>query len=639
MPHSKVSCALIAAALTAASMFSSCSGKTENQSCSGPGLFTQVPLEYFNDSTKNVFLKGMKDAGVTVALVSLEDVFATGTERDSLMEALHDALLFFEKEGFRTGVWTNSLGYGNPRPLLDSLYPGLNMLVNFNGRTGDAVCSTDTLFLGLVRRTVQDFARAGAKFILMDDDLVQSVRPGFTCVCDNHLKLLEEATGRKYSREEVRDFFTGGPNPERTAFMEITGRTMMDFCRSLREAVDEINPEVVMSICSSYTHFDAEGVRMADLARLLAGEGHPVTFRLSGSPYWPVIAPRFPGQTLGDVCDFVRMQIGWYRGSGIALFDENDPYPRDSKIVPPEYCEIYDKVMLANGGVHRHKYMFCDDPKHPDKAYLEAHLADMEDDAVLIDMFKDKTPCGFRIWKSEHILRETSFPDEYAGDSPMMVRSSHSSAAVFMTSRNIPVCFEGSGFPGIVFGDQARLIPEEAVGDGLILDAPAALALMSIGINVGLDPAVMEGGKSIPPYSRTETEDGRFVIYGLDGDSMLFNGDGDCPVTMQQIEEDYRFLSGGKNMPVCVTGSESKGIYTVATRSEDGGSMSILLCNTSADDCPAPALSLDGEGWKVARSLRTEAVMRNTDGLHTDRIPALGWCAVELVKEAPVGKK
>ena len=111
-----------------------------------------------------------------------------------------------------------------------------------------------------------------------------------------------------------------------------------------------------------------QGVDMEELSRILAGPGHQPFLRLSGATYWPAVAPRFPGQTLGDVLDFVRMQAGWYRGRDIVLFDENDPYPRKSDIVPAAWCELYDKVMMAEGGVHRHKYMCCYQPQQPERA-------------------------------------------------------------------------------------------------------------------------------------------------------------------------------------------------------------------------------------------------------------------------------
>ena len=660
---------LLSAALSA--ILVSCTGSPGRTDLKEPVIVTQVPLGYLDDSTRQTYLDDLRNSGVSVVLVSLEDVFCSGAERDSLMARLGRAIRLFEGEGYEVGVWTNTLGYGYPRPQLDTLVPGIRYLTSFEGNTGNAVCATDKGFLELMKDNVRDFARAGARFILIDDDLVQGVRPGFACVCEGHLALLKEATGRDFTREQVRDLFTGDSSAERTAYMDILGGSMEDFCRGLREAVDEVDPGIVMSICSSYTHFDAEGVDMEEIARLLAGKGHTPFLRLSGATYWPVVAPRFPGETLGDVLDFVRMQTGWFRGRGVVLFDENDPYPRKSDIVPEEWCEIYDKVMMAGGGVNRHKYMCCYTPQDPDRAYVEAHLSDKDDDPVLLDMFAGTSPCGFRVWNAEHLVRETTLPDEYPGNYQMMVRASHSAAAVFLGANSIPACFEGKGFPGIVFGDQARLLPPGAAGHGLVLDVPAALALISKGMDVGLERAVplqmpeyeifgtdtvafgaaggtffglvpredaeaevissfVSGGEVVPSCLLCRTRDGLFAIYGWDGYDQLFRqprnwGGGHRAA---QLKELYRRMAGGESLDAAISGTD--GLYMLAARSSDGGRLSVLVCNPSDKAAPEQDLEVP-EGWVPARSLRTE-VSAEPGGFRLPEIPPMGWCAVELKK-------
>ena len=653
-----------------------CAAPSGRKAADTPVVVTQVPLDYFNDSTASGYLTSLKEAGVSVVLVSATDIFQTGAEREALMDRLHDALAFFREGGFEVGVWTSSLGYGYPVPAVESRYPGRRHLTDFNGATSGAYCATDTLFRDLIRQNVQDFARAGARFILMDDDLVQSVRPGFTCVCEGHLAMMEEATGRAFSREQVRDLFTGAPNEDRNTFLDVMGKSMMDFCRVLRDAVDEIDPDIVMAICSSYTHFDAEGVDMAELSELLAGKGHQAFLRLSGATYWPNVAPRFPGESLGDVTDFVRMQIGWYRDRDIILFDENDPYPRDSKIVPASWCELYDKIMMANGGVNRHKYMFCFKPVSPEKAYLDAHMANLQDDKTLLGMFKGTVPCGFRVWNSEHLLRDVRLPDTYPGNGPMMVLASHSAAAVFLGANSIPVCFEGTGGPGIVFGDQARLLPPEAIGSGLILDVPAAKALAERGIDVGLssalplpvpeeeafngttetfsatagsfyglvpregiDATVMSefviGGERFPSCLVCKTADGVFAIYGWDGYSMLTAAPRpwNAPERAEQLEAIYREMAGGDALPARVTGG--KDLYLLVAGAPDADRRAVLLCNMGGEEATGIRLALPA-GWTVTRALRTEAgVATDPSGLPAftlPPVPAWDWCALVLEK-------
>lgn len=567
----------------------SCSSLEPKKEETQPSLVTQVPLEYLNESNKLDYIKRLKAADVDVVLVSLEDVFQTGAERDSLMTCLKDAIDYFGKAGFEVGVWTNSLGYGAPRPVLDSLCPGLRLLTDFTGRTADAVCTTDSAFREICCGIVRDFAKAGARFILMDDDLVQSVRPGFTCVCEGHLDLLEKKTGKRFTREQVRDLFTGNPSKERTDFMDVMGASLMEFCKSLRDAADEVNPEIVMGICSSFTHFDAEGVDMMELSNLLAGKGHKPFLRISGSPYWPIVAPRFIGQTLGDVTDFARMQVGWYRDRDIVLFDENDPYPRESDVVPAAFCELYDKVMIANGGINRHKYMFCYDPEEPDYAYLDAHLASMKDDAVLERMFSGKTPVGYRVWEPEHRLRGMALPEDYCGSNWMMVAASQSPAAAFLTANGVSTRFEGGSEagtphagPGIAFGAQAALLSDEAIHGGLILDVPAALALQARGVDVGL--ASCELLPQVPEYESFGTAPRPFGLAdgGVDveegGVSGSYDGKG---------ASDFKPLFGG-------------GYYRIAAREGvDSRAMSIFIGKDGKDSPSCLACKTDDGAFVI----------------------------------------
>lgn len=638
-----------------------------------PAVITQVPLCSPGDPALGTYLEELRKSGVSVVLIAVGDMIKDGEERRQSLENIKAEIKFFEDAGFPAAVWCNTLGFGNRRPELDRLLPGATRLTSFGGNTGGAVCTTDSLFCKMMQRNMQDYVRAGAKMILLDDELVQSVRPGFCCTCDEHLRRFERKVGRFYSREQVRDLFTGAPSPERSAYMEVMGESLLDFCKALRDAVDEVDPDVFMAICASFTHFNVEGVDMFELSKMLAGKGRRPIMRLSGAPYWSVFSQRVPGQTLGDVCDFVRMQAGWYRGRDIVLWDENDPHPRASEMVPASYCELYDKIMMANGGVHRHKYMLCYDRLSKDAAYLDAHLEDMGDDNALIKMFGGTTPLGFRVWNCEHCIDSMTLPEEYPGNWRLMGMITHSFAAEFLTENSIPSRFEGGvGAPGIAFGDQAALLPAESLEGGLVLDVPAALALQARGVDVGLDsciPVPKQGrerfgeyvksfgtkdgrffkmtprngaefevlstfespGDTIPACVLTHTADGVFAIYAWDGHSITPGRTGDqrglwgCPERADQLRGIYRAMSG-EELPAFTR--RHPGLYVLAAGTTDGSRMSVLLCNI----WPDTALNLEVEvpdGWKVSGSLRTKA-RKDGNVVRLDKLPAYDWCAIEL---------
>jgi hypothetical protein len=188
----------------------------------------------------------------------------------------------------------------------------------------------------------------------------------------------------------------------RTAYIDVTGEVAVELARELRRAVDEVDPAVGMGLCASYTHWDVEGCDLLELVGAFAGKGRKV-LRISGAPYWA--NAKLPGTGLADIIEFVRMQSAWTRGLDMTVFDENDPYPRKVARVPPWRCELYDKAVIADGRLARHKYMLCYGVDRAEPGYLEAHLADMPDDPKLRRIFAGTAPYGVKVDCPQHRLR------------------------------------------------------------------------------------------------------------------------------------------------------------------------------------------------------------------------------------------
>ena len=53
----------------------------------------------------------------------------------------------------------------------------------------------------------------------------------------------------------------------------------------IRAAVDKVNPNVRLTICSAPTLWEIEGTSAQELAKILAGKNQPEA-RLIGAPYW-----------------------------------------------------------------------------------------------------------------------------------------------------------------------------------------------------------------------------------------------------------------------------------------------------------------------------------------------------------------
>ena len=317
------------------------------------GLYSPVLLANITEANRATYVADAKAAGVDAVWLGIADFFEEEARRQAILGKLAAEIRNFEAAGFSVGVWINCFGWGNERAFFkDSM-----KITTLQGKARNgAVCPLDPKLRRALIDDVHDIARMGAKFILMDDDYVQSARGLIGCSCPNHLARVAAKCGRQaVTCEDVKAAFTGMPNALRTAYLDVGGEVATELARELRRAVDEVNPSVGMGLCASYTHWDVEGCDLPELLGAFAGKGRRV-LRISGAPYWQT-ARGLPGTGLADVIEFVRMQSAWTRGLDMTVFDENDPYPRKVARVPPWRCELYDKAVIADGHLARLKYM------------------------------------------------------------------------------------------------------------------------------------------------------------------------------------------------------------------------------------------------------------------------------------------
>ena len=500
--------------------------------------------------------------------------YPDGEKRARELERLASEIRFFEEAGYPVAIWTTSLGYG-PMDDPDFLrrFPNFRPLRNFIGGEA-AVCSTDEANREAIAQNVRDFIRAGAKTILFDDDLVQACRPGVVCVCDEHLRRIAAHLGvASVTPEEVRAAYTGKPNPLRSACLDVMGESLMDFCRAMRAAADEVDPSATLATCLSVSQFDLDGVDVPEMVRLLAGPQCAQPFvRLSGATYWP----RHPGnarnweQGLGGVVEFLRWQAALLRADGIVPMDENDPYPRDPNVVPAEMCEAYDRAMIAEGGVIRNKYILRHNNKTGrgiDSAYLDAHLAGRDEAERLAALFENAEPIGFEIFAPAHFLRDAVLPDPVADKREYLRLCTQPLAGILLAANGAPTRYDrDTGSPLAAFGPSAATLPEAWLSRGVVLDRDGAAILRERGID--MDAA--DGIRRIDAWSLFRNAKGQAFAVADKGWQEL-----DCreatpdPVPVRDI---WRFFTG-EEIPVC---AEHGNI--IAKRRPDG-TLAVLKVN------------------------------------------------------------
>lgn len=583
------------------------------------GIYSQIEIDHIDRSNRERYLEDVRAAGIGAVLLSFCEFFEEGAARRPRCERLADMLSYFESNGVPTAVWINGFGYGNElngaggRRLRDCA-----RLTAFSGRTTGAVCPTDPVIMEAISENVRDAIRAGAKLVLIDDDFVQSVRPGLGCVCSNHLARISKKIGRQVTREDVRDSFTGKPTALRRAFLDVSGEVAVEAAKFLRKAADEVDPSAGLGLCASYTHYDVEGVEIDELLAAFAGNGRRF-FRISGAPYWR--DAKYGGAGLDGTLEFVRMQSAWMRGKGWTLLDENDPYPRKVSLVPPYLCELYDKAVIADGALARHKYMLCYGTDRSEPGYLDAHLANRADDAALKAMFAGTAGFGIRTVFPQHSIRDAELPVPYVGDKRMMTLFSHPLAAHFLVRNGIPVRHEGLG-PSIAFGAAALAVDDGVMKRGVILDLPAARQLEARGVDTGLKR--FGGGE--PPAFFTHADDAgrKFAVFGFAGADLNFKTYA-TGAHRDPLLRAVSFLTGA-DLPVRVETSGER-VYQIVSANPKTGTYSVLLENLA--DAPADMKIVTGCPARVRSALRGTFAPA-VDGLELRGLAPHAYAAVEF---------
>lgn len=638
-------------------------------------LAAQISVYDLKEEQLEEYYGYIKKCGMDIMLISCCEFYCEGEERAKILGDMKRAIDYFESKGTEVFVWTSSLGYGGPRGKeFHSIFPSFTPLTDFEGGTQDVVCTLDRAHTEYMKRNVRDFIKAGAKTILWDDDLVQSVRPGLVCCCPEHLKKFYEKTGKSLTPAGCKKLFTGAPSADRNAYLAVMSESLNGFCREMRNAADETDPTVNMGLCASFTHYDIDVEDMAQTVDILKGKGCAPLLRFSGAPYWASFAPKYNGHELAGVIEFVKFQYGLYSHRGIRLMDENDCYPRDDRIVPASYVELYDKIMLTMPELIRHKYILCFSHDSGTRRYMNEHIRNIADDKKILSLTSGLEPCGLRVYRKEHILKDAVLPEEYPGNGKMFAKFSQPFEGIFAVLNSVPTKYQGKG-AGIVFGDSAKQLSEEELSQGLILDMPAAMLIKERGTDTGFitaekapSPPSSEkfgnkaeafyepdgifykarlnenarvlstfeaDGEIFPACWLYEDENGKkFAVYAFDGYTLTYGKSGGTAGAVysvqrqKQLAEIFGYLSGG-TLPIYIEGQA--GLYIQALSSADGNEKAFVLCNISPDRLPQVSPEIYG-GYELCGQLN-EGQFEMLDGrLQCNGIPPFSYTAFRIKK-------
>jgi len=361
-------------------------------------------------------------------------------------------------------------------------------------------CCADELF----RRDISDWcamaARAGAKVVLLDDDWrMHSHGDDFHagCLCPEHVRRYCELVGEELSADEIKTkVFTGeGNNRYRNAWQELMGGDMNRLAKEIREAVDKVNPECRIGLCLAPSVIDVDGSGPVEICSILAGNTRPY-LRLIGAAYWANY-----GGGLAPIVTLERLQAKWFeewrKKTDAEILIEGDVYPRPRFNTPAAYLEAFDMIARADKqftGAMKYMIDYSASPRY-EHGYIDKHLKNYDTARAIEKMFEGKTLTGMRPYEYQNLFAGSTLGDDPFEANDVVYNNFRGYAVRYISHTSVPITFE-EGVP-VIFGENAKYVPDEIIKQGAVIDATAADILTKRGYDVGVKVLGCEAGEKV----------------------------------------------------------------------------------------------------------------------------------------------
>ncbi len=600
---------------------------------------TIVPIygEFFQRAGRETIVAQLREAGASRVFLAQGAYLMVEEDKRRMLDILRDNINYLQAEGFEVGVWLWSFMEAQPSTF--------TKIVDSNGDTLESYCCpADPAFVAYATEYLASIAALHPSMILFDDDYrFGHLSGGMACLCEHHMADIQARLGEPVSREElVKKAFTGEGNRYRDAYMASMGDSLRGFAAAVRARVDQVDPDVRVGVCSCITSWDTDGIKMTEIAEILAGNTKPY-LRNIGAPYWA--AQRAWHHNLATVLEVERLEASW-RGDYVGeMVSEGDTFPRPRHVCPAAYLEMFDIAMGTEpnlDGIQKYMLDYVSSAAM-ETGYLRAHNRERAHREAVRGAFEGKTAVGVRVYEAREKFAAMEL-DADEPDNEKMQNLLFSKAAAFCVQNSLPTIYEGTDTVGIAFGENAKYLPAEALDNGLILDATAALILARAGVDVGIDmdapdyrdlplSRLKEWKQMCHPLEEhfsVENEDTRVEPQAVIPlplraacrvESTFLPEDGECVPTSYTYENSrgqrflvllsdsydllpynyrsymrqaqlVRFAAWVKHpLPAMVTGHPD--LYIRCSR--EGNRLSVLLLNLSIDVVEAPLVELDGK--------------------------------------------
>ena len=601
-----------------------------------------------------------------VFLCGMGNIYTKNGRNYTHPDAVKNAIDYFRAAGLEVGVWISAFGHGKAiMPELaagERVYTQITDVYGVSNENGSN-CPMDENFVRDYCEGVRRIAELSPDMIMLDDDFRLTSRRGngLTCLCPLHMAEYRRRIGEDIPLEKMEKLLlTGRKNRYRSEFLKLMGDSMRDFIKALRCTIDSVNPNIRFGVSDCYT-WDMHGTDPVEIAKMAAGKNKPFA-RTIGAPYHST--------NIIPVVESTRQFFAWAKDSGVEIFAEGDTYPRPRHNVPSKTLELFDLLLLANGGgdgilAYVEDYSCAYDYE---RGYVERFVRNKPIREGVKEIFDGKSPVGARVYSVPHKMEDWDLGDSVFKDSSLMIRIAQRSPSFdLLSSNSVPTSFADEGdYPLYIIGENARHVDLEKIGRGAILDAVAAKILAERGVDTGLLDASMTealseyyfrhggsiGGVSSKALCKLTVKEGaeilselrpnnspasylyenasgqRFYVLAIDLYKSWCMGGGANFLKSYYRQADITHAIeyiAGKRLPVVC--ERNPNLYILASK-DSSGAMAVALANVWLDDIFSPEIRLDKDYTEI-RFINCTGTLCG-DRVTLSDIPPYGFSAFEV---------
>ncbi len=237
-------------------------------------------------------------------------------------------------------------------------------------------CPLDPAFAADWAAKVKSVAKARPKIISIEDDYTLAWGRGLTrhgaCFCKRHLALFAKLYGKALTGPEIAAAFENR-TPEnlkiRRAFADAVRESLVSLAKTVRAAVDEVDPTIRIALCESGNASDKDGDALEAIARAFAGKTRPV-IRPSGAIYGAETTPAaIPSAVSHTMWTLERLP------EDVETYYEADPYPHNRfySSASQMASQMTGAMMMGSDDIYLYCLQYLDDP-FEDPGYARAYL-------------------------------------------------------------------------------------------------------------------------------------------------------------------------------------------------------------------------------------------------------------------------